>query len=87
MILRMLQLLKGKGGNLRYSDDDDCGESLMIKRDVVETVKQRSSNLKIQPPPVPDKIIEPVVKPEIIENIPTEFLVKSEQNKIAKKEK
>lgn len=72
-----------------YSDDDDFGESLMIKRDIEEDVEQKKSTLKIMPEP--PKEPEPVpVQPKIeerLENIPQEFLVKSEQNKIKKREK
>ena len=59
----------------------------MIKKDIVEDVEQEEASL-IRPPPVEFKP-EPTEAPkaEVTEEIPSEFLVKSEQKRMKKKEK
>lgn len=60
----------------------------MIKREIVETVTQVPIKSHVMSPPTKiEEIVEPIVKTEVVENIPAEFLVKSEQVKIKKKEK
>jgi hypothetical protein len=59
----------------------------MIKRDDENDKNQKVSTIKVEAPPEPIQPKFEPPKPEVLTDISPEFLIKSEQEKIKKKEK